>query len=559
MSLKVKRIISFIEKNIKDSINDSDLTKQTVTEKEKAVLSRGLAAYALTIVAGADIQDACDSVTDGYGDNGLDAIYYDEEAGNLWIVQSKYIIDGNGGVDNGDIEKYCKGVKRLINSEFDKFNDKIKNRQDEISEALENPNVKIQLLMAYTGKQLSIHNKESIDELLDEQNDTDELLVFTDFNLEKAYKGLEIGMSSTPINEDIMISNWGHIEEPLKSYYGQMSAADLGAWWIKYGKRLFTENIRSFLGNSSVNEEIINTIKNEPENFIYFNNGITILCESIKKKPIGGSDKNSGFFSCTGISVVNGAQTLGSIGSLYEINIEDLNKTKVFVKFISLEGADKEIGIRITVATNTQNKVDKKDFVSLDPEQQRIKIELQMEGVTYHYKRSNDRITPDDTNFLLEEVAYGLAAQWNNVDYSTIVKKESGRLWADVNTTPYIDLFNPSLTAQKIIKAVKIYRLVSFKMNSLATQNIGRKKSIYKYGNAFVAHIVCQKIPVSMWSDTSDPQRIDNYFNTSLSPIIDQTINDLESQIEKEYPESMIVYVLRNYTKCRHLKSLIMA
>lgn len=278
----------------------------------------------------------------------------------LWLVQAKYIADGNGGIGNGDIEKFCKGVKRLIDGSFDKFNQKIKDRQEEILEALDNSRVKIKLLMAYTGKQLSTHNKESLNELIEEQNDTDELFSLEDFNLDKAYRGLEFGMAAAPINEDVLIANWGYIEEPLKSYYGQISGADLGNLWSKYGRRLFTDNIRNFLGSSSVNDEISNTIKNEPENFIYFNNGITILCDSIKKKPMGGSDKSIGAFTCEGLSVVNGAQTLGTIGSLFETNPKELNKTKVFVKLISLEGVDKTIGVRITVATNTQNKVDKK-------------------------------------------------------------------------------------------------------------------------------------------------------------------------------------------------------
>jgi hypothetical protein len=557
MNLVVQRVISFIEKNFKGRIDDSDITKAKPSEKDKAMLSRGLAAYALTIATGIDIQKACDAITDGFEDNGLDAIYFDEEGKILWLVQSKYIMDGQGGIDNGDIEKYCKGIKRLMNGEFDKFNDKIEKRKDEILEILDDPDVKIQLLIAYTGKQLSEHNKNTIKELLEEQNDTDELLLFTDFNIDKAYKGLKYKMNSAPIEEDVVIFNWGYIEEPLKSYYGQMSGADLAGWWDKYGKRLFIENIRSVL-DSSVNEEILNTIKNDPENFIYLNNGITILCESIKKKPIGGSDKSSGYFSCTGISVVNGAQTLGSIGSLHGSNINELNRTKVFVKFISLEGADKNIGTRITVATNTQNKIDKKDFVSINSEQQRIQIELQMEGITYHYKRSNDKIILDDTNYSLEEVAFSLAVQWHNVDYSTMVKKESGKLWADVSNVPYIDLFNSSLTAQKIIKVVKVFRLVSSKMNDLALQNTGRKRSIYKYGSSLATHIVCQKMPPALWSDTYGKDLVDIYYANQLSFLIDQVVLDLEKHIETEYPGSMIVYdVLRNYTKCRHLKSLM--
>nr|WP_320913077.1 AIPR family protein [Bacteroides intestinalis] len=556
-SLKVKRITSYLEKHIKDRIDISDISRRPALEVEKATLSRSLAAYSLVIVAGANIDDACNAVTDGFEDNGLDAIYYDKDSLTLWLVQAKYIMDGTSGIDNGDIEKYCKGVKRLIDGAFDKFNQKIKDKQDEILEALDNSRVKIQLLLAYTGRQLSSHNLDSLNELLEEQNDTDELLALHDFNVDKAYKGLEFGMVAAPISEDMLISNWGYMEEPLKSYYGQISGMDLGNLWSKYGKRLFTENIRNFLGSSSVNDEISNTIKNEPENFIYFNNGITILCDSIKKKPMGGSDKSIGAFTCDGISVVNGAQTLGSIGSLYESNPEELNKTKVFVKLISLEGVDKTIGVRITVATNTQNKVDKKDFVSLDPEQYRIKIELQMEGVDYYYKRSNDRILPDDNNYLFEEVAFGLASAYNNVDYSTMIKKESGRLWNDASTPPYTELFNSTLTALKIKKAVRIYRLVTNMMNEKANLSTGRERSIYKYGNALVSHIVMQKIPTQVWADSYP--NFDDYFNTHIKQLVDVIIDKLKECIEEEYPEAMIVYVLRNYTKCRHLKNLLMS
>ena len=176
---------------------------------------------------------------------------------------------------------------------------------------------------------------------------------------------------------------------PLKSYYGQISGTELAALWQKYGRRLFNENIRSFLGNSGANDDILNTVKSEPQNFIYFNNGITILCEKIKKKPYGGSDRAVGIFTCHGLAVVNGAQTLGSLGSLSETNSAELEKVKVLVKCISLEGSATGFGKRITIATNTQNRVDKKDFISLDTEQARLALELRLEGINYHHKRTD--------------------------------------------------------------------------------------------------------------------------------------------------------------------------
>jgi len=553
--IKVNRIKSYLDKTFAGKIDLSDIATKPAEEQHKNFLSRALCAYGLTIVAGTSIEDAGIAVTDGFDDNGIDAIHFDRQARNLWLVQSKFIDSGTGSIDNGDIEKFTKGVSKLIDGDFDRFNAKVKSKKDEILEALDDASVKIQILFAYTGKELSSHNKDSINDLLSDQNDTDEILFFTDFNIDKAYKGLETGVGYAPINEDVLISNWGHIDDPFKSYYGQITGTDLGLLWEKYGRRLFTENIRNFLGTSSVNDGILNTIKTEPDNFIYFNNGITILCDSIKKKPIGGSDKAIGAFTCNGIAVVNGAQTLGSIGSLATSNPNELSKVKVLVKFISLENSPAGFGQRITVATNTQNKVEKKDFVSLDGEQARIKLELKLENIDYHYKRTDEKVVSDDTNFLLEEVAFSLASLWNNVDYSTMVKKESGKFWEDVTKAPYTDIFNQNVSAQKIIKALKIYRFVSNKMNELAWNVEGRERSIYRYGNSFVAHIICNKMAKAIWADSYTD--FDKFYNDSLPALADKYIQDLYDTIEAEYPDSMIVYTLRNYTKCRHLKTLI--
>ncbi len=551
----VNRIITYLNKTFINKIDLSDVLRKSPEEQQKHFLTRSLSAYGLTIAAGASIDDAGLAITDGFDDNGIDAVFFDRQAKNLWLVQSKFIESGSGSIDNGDIEKFAKGVKKLIDGDFARFNIKIRSKEDDILEALDDASVKIQLLFAYTGKGLSTHNWTSINDLLEEQNDTEEILFFTDFNIEVAYKGLETGIGSAPISEDILISNWGHIEDPFKSYYGLITGTDLGILWEKYGRRLFTENIRSFLGNSNINDGILNVIKHEPENFVYFNNGITILCKSIKKKPIGGSDKAIGAFTCNGIAVVNGAQTLGSIGSMANSHPDELSKLKVLVKFISLEESPEGFGQRITVATNTQNKVEKKDFVSLDGEQARIKLELKLENIDYHYKRSDEKVMSDETNYLLEEVGFSLASRWQNVDYSTMVKKESGKLWEDVTRPPYTDLFNNKLSAQEIMKILRIYRFVSNKMTGMAWNTSGRERSIFRYGNSLIAHVIFQKMNQEILSDNYPD--FETFYAHILPVLTEKHIEALVQSIESEYPDSMIVYVLRNYTKCRHLKSLL--
>ena len=59
-----------------------------------------------------------------------------------------------------------------------------------------------------------------------------------------------------------------------------------------------------------------------------------------------------------------------------------------------------------------------------------------------------------------------------------------------------------------------------------------------------------------MWNDTTD--KFDSFYNNNLPSLTEEYIKKLKDIIEKEYPDSMIVYILRNYTKCRKIKELIL-
>src|ERR1700693_4489900 len=119
-----------------------------------------------------------------------------------------------------------------------------------------------------------------------------------------------------------------------------------------------------FKGNTDVNDAIVDTLKNHSENFLYFNNGITLLCSELKKQPLGGKSKDSGVLECRGASIVNGAQTVGSI--IHALSPHGSNSTaRVLVRLISLEDCPADFGSDLTRAANTQNRIEKKDFAAL--------------------------------------------------------------------------------------------------------------------------------------------------------------------------------------------------
>ena len=57
------------------------------------------------------------------------------------------------------------------------------------------------------------------------------------------------------------------------------------------GIRLFARNVRGFLGKSTqVNRGMQETLSEEPWNFWYYNNGITMMCDHAERKSVGGRD-----------------------------------------------------------------------------------------------------------------------------------------------------------------------------------------------------------------------------------------------------------------------------
>ena len=269
------------------------------------------------------------------------------------------------------------------------------------------------------------------------------------------------------------------------------------------------------------------------------------------KKALGGKERRYGHFTCKNISIVNGAQTLGTIGSVFEKQTGKDISLSVFVKIISLENATDNLGEQITIATNTQNKVEKRDFVSLDEQQIRLRQEFALEGITYHLKRTGEKIKADDKNYTVEEATLSLATKADDVSLSVQAKREIGKLWEDRVNKPYTDLFNPQLTALSLIKAIKVYRRVADELKKKVSCSYGREKSIYVYGNLFITHLVYRLIPSHAFEGSLD---FDDYIEKNIANDIPHIIQKVYDKTMELYPNAMIPQLFRNHTKCKVIK-----
>ena len=554
VNLQVNQVKKCLQDNYVPYVDASDIT-ETGINKEIHILSRAYAAYSVATIGNYDPKDVCACITDAYDDNGIDLIYIDFISKKLWIVQSKFSLNGIKGMDCGDIHKFIQGTEDLCNGEYAKFGEKTRKFQSNIDQALFDAQFHIYFVVAYTGHNLSKENLDILNPFIQEFNDSGEILSLVDFNLLKAHQILRKGLNN-PINCQIHIKNWGQIVNPYKSIYGIVDATEIAELWKTHGTNLLSKNIRHFLCNTDSNNAMNETLRNCPELFKYFNNGISVLCNSLKKTAFGGANTELGIFECSDIQIVNGAQTVGTIGEFYKNPNQESQNAEVFVKVISLEGAPSDFSTRQTIANNTQNKVEKKDFVSLCPIQLKLKEELRLDGITYHLKRGIDVPLLDEFNYTFDEAATALAASQEEVTLSVQAKREVGKLWESLNSAPYTDLFNDQLTPTRLKHVLKINRAIKNELEILYnTQTDARKKRILVLGNIFITHLVMQNVKRSDLENKS--LAIENYIKETIKPLTKKYAKDTIITVNSKYSNSNIPQLFRNFTKCRDIKTII--
>ncbi|BAY30592.1 hypothetical protein NIES2107_24370 [Nostoc carneum NIES-2107] len=372
----------------------------------------------------------------------------------------------------------------------------------------------------------------------------------------EAHKALSASLEGQDINADLNLTSWGQIEEPYQAIYGQIDAQTLAELWLDNGERLFSKNIRSFVGLSDVNDNIQDTLLSNPQTFLYLNNGITVLCHKINKKPMGGADKSIGYFYCEGLSIVNGAQTVGTIGNTYKKNYEKVNQAKVFIKLISLENCPPNFSLTITKATNTQNKVENRDFISLDPLQEKIKIDFALAGINYSYKRNDHKSPVDSNNCSFEEAIVALACSLEEIRYTLMAKDKIGKLWEDVNKPPYTELFHEKVVVNTIWRKIQIMRALDIKLTQRQNSNVDREKGTCIYGNRFILHMVFTYVGINkLFIDESE---FEKYLEKQLCYLIDNIIDKTLEILNSKYAQKSVYQFFRNLENYKSLKELVL-
>ena len=139
----------------------------------------------------------------------------------------------------------------------------------------------------------------------------------------------------------------------------------------KYGARLLEANVRSFLSaTGKVNKGIRDTLREDPERFMAYNNGIVIVADEARLGRT--ADGSPGIVWLKGMQIVNGGQTTASIYFTKKRGPEvDLRQVRVPAKVIVLRSrdtaAEEALISDISRYANSQNSVRQSDLSANKP------------------------------------------------------------------------------------------------------------------------------------------------------------------------------------------------
>jgi hypothetical protein len=346
-----------------------------------------------------DTELAAKAVTGVSHDKGIDAIYLDESLRRAFLIQgklhkgSKPPSEARNQVlgfanlakklfaSNLEFEPFRKGLDPLVASKLSEVRERVRRRNFEISLYYVTTGSCSTPLKAEAEAEVHQANARASMTVL-ERDDILGLLVDYIGGAAPPVPYLDLRVDARGVlGSDAMIQRFDP-NTGIESWILTMSGKEIGQLYTKGGDRLFARNIRGFLGNNEINDGIRNTLEKEPENFWYFNNGVTIVCNSARKT----AERAQAVLRVTNPQVINGQQTTRVLSETKGGN------AAVVVRVISVPRTERrqqsdfeKLVSNIVAATNWQNAIVTSDLRANDARQ--VLLQRELAKLKYHYLR----------------------------------------------------------------------------------------------------------------------------------------------------------------------------
>jgi len=353
-----------------------------------------------------------------FNDQGVDAIYIDEENNQISIFNFKFRENYKDGKKQNlnDTFVSTKFANAIVNNDASKLENKLKKFAEDILKHLHSRDVWNLKLFVVSNDHIELDTSDSTIQQLEKVYDLEVVPI--------ALAEISNFMSIRPkpveatlvVDNDAIMSYTENSLSSAKSFIIRLTIPELiritcsnKSMREAYNLEDYTElasekldfavlfdNVRGFLGETKYNGNIIDTLKKDPSKFFMYNNGITITSEDIISEPINGNRKMK--LVIKNLQVVNGGQTLRSIHNFNSSNPDNLDSLlsdcEILVRVFKTGGTPDLIN-KIAEYTNSQNAISMVDLKSLAQEQIMIEQFLDNKNIIYARKSGDTGLSKD--------------------------------------------------------------------------------------------------------------------------------------------------------------------
>lgn len=537
-----------------------DLEGKPAEYRDPRLLSRALAAQGVRIVTGFSPQEAALTIIDGVADQGIDAIAVVEGANpHVYLVQAKWSKSGAASSDRSAVMELLAGLRLIDDEDFAPFNPRGQQLAGHAKTIMAQGPVPVtQVIVLMRADDVTDGFRSALATGEKEFNSHGDVLRHRIILASEIWGSIRKDLAPQPVELTADLFPWFSISSPYESYQGVVQAEQV-AEWVEHGSNLFHLNIRNPLGRTLINNELIDTLEAEPAHFWYFNNGITILCESVDKtqqsmrspqtRPLGLTLHNA--------SVVNGAQTVRSVAEAVSTD-DEAATAQVGVRIIVTGKAD-EFAKQITQATNRQNRVEPRDFIALDPVQAAILEEMRAElGLEYSVRRSELEPHPD-TGCSVVEAACALACAHPDSQYAARIATTLDVLWERGSQGIYDYLFRPQPGAYLLWNAVQVLRQVRRGLHELRPRYEGRGVALTEHGAFLLTHLVFRRLNTEAIDEPDPTLEWASQAVAQIKKLVEILLPTVATAIDELYTErSQIRSVCSDVSRCREIVDLVL-
>ncbi len=407
--------------------------------------SAALLAWFLEEVWRLDPEEVSETICDGSGDKGIDALWVDNESNEIVVFQSSHKQDPTKSTQGDQKLREFVGVAPYFAS------------PESLAGLLESkPNPELRWLLA----------RQSVAELVASGSYTTRLVFVTNADLDRAgldyarvherpstgpevvvFAGSKLGSIAAHRGKPRLLGDavsFRAVQRPMEQsltstesiVVALVSAKELVRLPGIEDQSLFSRNVRLSLGKTRINNELRATVERPSEHLLFpaFHNGLTLLTHGVEVR--------GRRVQMRGVAVVNGCQSLTTLYALRESITDGMN---LLVKVVVVP-EESVVADQITYRSNNQNAVSFRDQRSNDPTLRNLQAEVGAEFNGAYFFRIKDGEEPPAGSVVLD----------NTESAQQIMAVYRSEPWAAVRKIRLFDadfqaLFDRRLTASRLV------------------------------------------------------------------------------------------------------------